>query len=120
MLDAAELAQIQSDAAAVVCDKPCVIRAKTTTAGTSGEPIATFASPGVQAVCGIQQPGSTHLANYDYVIGPLATWLVHFPIGTVVNEQDHLVIEGQTLEVQVILTPRSFPALLDVLASEIK
>lgn len=120
MISAAELARIQADTAAAALDKSCVIQRATVPVkdgyGSETLPYVTIAT--VNA--GMHQPNGTHLANYDYLIGSLATWEVKFAIGTDVQHQDHLVIEGQTLEVQVILTPRSYPALLTVLASEIK
>jgi hypothetical protein len=119
MLDATELAQIQSDLVAAVCDKTCVIQRKTVTSdsmGTDTEVWNTIAT----TVAGMSQPSAGQLANYDFKIGSLAAWQVHLPVGTNVQEQDHLIIGGQTLDVQVLLDPHSYPGLLPVIASEVK
>lgn len=125
MIPAAELAQIQADLAAVVCDKPCQIwRAPLTTDGM-GSPVrgtyAKIAPTGSNTLyAGLTEPSAGQLQNYDFKIGSLAAWLVHLPYGTDTAAQDHLVIEGNTLEVHVILDPHSVPGLLKVLAAEIK
>lgn len=67
----------------------------------------------------MSEPTGNMLANYDYLIGSMAAWHVRLPIGTNVMHQDHLVIGSHTLEVQKILEPRSYAALLSVLASEV-
>lgn len=122
MVPSAELAQIQADLAAAACDKPCVIqRSAGVTPGPTGAPVKnyqTISQPGL--LVGLTQPTGGQLANYDYLIGALATWQVKLPIGTDVQKQDYLVIEGKTLVVQVVLSPQSYPGLLPVLASEVK
>ncbi len=119
-ISASELAQIQTDVASAVLDKTCVIkRVSTATPDSRGVPSSSYSTIATVAA-GMRQPTSTHLTNYDYIIGALAAWLVHMPINTNVKAQDHLEIDNQTLVVQVILTPQSFPALLSVIASELK
>jgi hypothetical protein len=121
MLDATELSQIQADAEYVACDKPCVIKRKTTTKDAYGSETETFntvSAPGLLA--GMSEPGGNALANYAYIIGDLAAWHLKFPVGTDVRIQDHCIIEGNIMVVQVELTPRSYPALTTVLATEIK
>lgn len=120
-ISAAELASIQSDVAAAACDKACVIQEKVTTKdgmGQATENWVTISPANLKA--GMTQPTGTHLQNYDYLIGALATWLLKFPIGTTVNVQNHVLIAGRTLVVQVILDPHSYPGLLPVLASEVE
>lgn len=122
MLSADELAQMQADVAAAVCDKPCVIRRPVTTPdawGTASEPSYTVISD-PDLMCGTSQPSAGQLSNYAYVIGSLAAWQVRFPIGTVVQAQDLIDVEGQTLTTQVLLGLHSYPALLTVLATEVK
>ncbi len=120
MIPASELAKIQADVAAAALDKTCVIqRLPTSTPDSRGVPSGSYATIAT-VKAGMRQPTGTHLQNYDYLIAALATWLVQLPVGTDVRAQDHLLIENQTLEVQVILAPQSYPALLSVLASEIK
>lgn len=119
-ISAQELAAIQADAAATL-DKPCVINRKTTTKDKYGSQSTVWnkISPnGLMA--GLTQPTAGQLQNYAYAIASLATWQVHLPVGTDVQHQDRIVVDGQTLEVQVVLTPRSYAALLTVLASELK
>lgn len=118
-ISAAELAQIQADVVSAACDKSCQIQRKTTTNDTYLSQAPAW-NPVATVMAGMIQPSAGQLANYGFVVSALAIWQVHLPVGTSVQHQDHLVIAGQTLEVQVILTPRSYEALLTVLASEIK
>ena len=120
MVPASELARIQADMVAAVCDKTCDIYPKVTTPDAYATPLDTWPTKSATVPCGMRQPSAGELANYDYEIGDKAAWTVVMPVGTVVNHQAHLVIEGQTLEVHILLTPRSYPTLLDVIAVEIK
>lgn len=120
MIDAYELADIRADVTAIALDKTCVIqRLPTSTPDSRGVPSGSYATIATVAAA-MRQPTSTHLENFDYLIGALATWMVQFPVGTDVQAQDHLIIENQTLEVQVVLAPQSIQVLLTVLASEVK
>jgi len=119
LLSDAELARIQADAVAAACDKTCIVQRKTTTPGSSGEPLASYATIAT-TVAGMRLPTAGELQNYDYLIGDKAAWTVVLPVGTPVRAQDELLIEGQTLEVHILLTPRSYPVLLSVIAAEIK
>ena len=119
MLDAAELTQIQADAVAAACSLSCQIQRKTLTRDTIGQGTENWATIATVNV-GMNQPSQQLLQNYDYLIGSLSAWLVKFPVGTNVQAQDHLVIGSQTLVVHVLLSPRSYPALLTVLAAEIQ
>lgn len=123
MLDAAELAQIRTDAAAAALDMSCVIQRKTITKDTLGQATETWAT--IATVnAGMTQPTAGQLQNYNFMIEDLAAWQVKLPYGTPVQPQDHLLITGaysqQTLNVQVILEPRSYAALTTVIASELK
>ncbi len=119
-ISAVELAKIQTDVAAAALDKTCVIqRLPTSTPDSRGVPSGTYSTIATVKAA-MRQPTSTHLQNFDYLIGALATWMVQFPVGTDVKAQDHLIIDNQTLEVQVVLTPQSIQALLTVIASEVK
>lgn len=119
MLDALELAQIQADAAQAACDQACTVQRFTRTPDAQGG-----GTPGWNTVAtcnaGLSQPSAGQLQNYDYIVGSLATWQVKLPIGTNIQEQDRLVIAGQTLNVVKLLNPRSYPALITVLATEVK
>jgi hypothetical protein len=119
MIPAAELAQIQRDLVAAACDQSCVIQHKTTTAGPTGEPLSNWATTAT-TVAGLRMPTASELANYAYAIEDKAAWTVLLPIATVVSPQDHLLIGGQTLEVHILLAPRSYPGCLAVIAAEVK
>lgn len=121
MLTADELALLQEDLAEAVCDKACIIQRPTLTQdawGTQSETLVVISDPDL--LCGMNQPSAGQLQNYEYVIGSLSAWLVRFPIGTNVQTQDQLTIEGQVLTVQVLLDLHSYPGLLPVLASEVR
>lgn len=117
---AAELASIQADLVKAVCDKTCVVEAPSGVAPDGYGSKAKSYSPVATTVAGMSQPTAGELQNYAYVIEDKAAWKVHLPIGTVVAPQYRLVIEGQTLEVHILLTPQSYPGLLDVIAAELK
>ena len=121
MIPASELAQIQADAAYVACDRPCTIQRKTKTLdayGSESEVWNTISSIGLLA--GMMEPTGTQLQNFDYKIGSLKAYQVKLPVGTDVKEQDLLFIENQRLVVQVSLTPRSYPSLLTLLATDVQ
>ncbi len=42
------------------------------------------------------------------------------PIGTDVTHQDRLLIDGQTLEVHILLNPRSYEIFHSCIAAEVK
>lgn len=129
-ISADELALIQGDAVAATCDKACVItRTPLNTPDAYGSPSKPSSgySTVETTVAGLSEPSAGQLQNYDFVIGSLAAWQVKLPINnpttglpTNVQHQDHLLIDGQTLEVHVILDPRSYASLLTVLAAEVK
>lgn len=119
-ISAAEMLSIQNDIAAAACDKDCQIqRLPSNTPTNRGVPAGNYSTIATVKAA-MTQPTSTHLENYAYAIEALATWLVKLPVGTDVKAGDHLVIDGQTLDVQVILDPHSYAGLLPVLASELK
>lgn len=111
-VSSAELAQIQADLAAAVCNLPCVVQRKTKTpdgSGSNSETLATISPSGLKA--GMSQPSEQLLTNYGYRLESLNSWVVKFPIGTSIQSQDHLLINGYTLEAHVALDPRSYPGL---------
>jgi hypothetical protein len=119
MLSADEIGLIRTDAAYATCDLACLVQRKTVTPDGMGgfsESWSTVAT----TTAGMSQPSVGQLQNYDYLIGSLSTWLVRLPYGVDVRVQDHLVIEGETLVVQVYLHPTSYSSLTTVLASEVK
>lgn len=119
-VSATELAQIQADAAAAACDQACVIKRSSRTPEPQGGATLTWnvISP-EDLLAGMAQPTAGQLQNYGYLVGSLAAWQVKLPIGTNVQEKDQLFIAGQTLSVVKDLTPRSYAALITVLATEL-
>ena len=116
-----ELLSIQQDTARAACDQPCVIQRAVRTPRPSGGASTTMETVSPNGLlAGMSEPTAGQLQNYGYLVANLAAWQVKFPIGTDVKHGDQLVIGGQTLEVHVILNPRSYPALLTVLAAEVK
>lgn len=118
---AAELTAIRSEATSAVLDQTCQIF-RSTVPVADGYSSPTNKNYGLLAttVAGMTQPTANQLQNYGYKIGSLAAWHVKLPYGTNVEEQDHLLINGETLEVQVLLTPQSYQIFTSVLASEVK
>lgn len=123
-----ELAAIQNEAVQAVCDKTASIYRDLTesTPGIYGNSTSskgdtsdyTLMYSGVPA--GMAEPTGLELQNFDFEIGDKIAWKLHMPVGTDLQERDHVVIESQVLEVHVILTPRSYPALLAAICAEIK
>jgi len=121
LLSAAEQAQLQADFVAAACDLPCDIYHKTTTSGSSGEPLANYGNaPAISTMAGMTQPSGTLLQNYASLIGSLKTWHIKLPPNTDARHQDHFVIKGKTLEVNVLLDPQSYPVFTNCLASEVE
>lgn len=120
-VSAAELASIQADAAAAACDQACTIKRLVRTPEAQGGATTTLTTVSPNGLlAGMAEPTAGQLTNYGYLIGSLAAWQVKFPVSTSVQEQDQLFIAGQQLNVVKILSPRSYPGLLTVLATEVK
>lgn len=117
-ISASELASIQNDLNALL-DKSCTIQRSTPTSDAWGTQKPTYSTVGTCNVL-VSQPTGGLLANYEYLVGDLDTWQVRAPVGTDIREQDHLVIDGQTLTAQVVLQPKSYQGLITVLAAEVK
>lgn len=116
----AEMLSIQASANALL-SLPCVIQRKAAVSDNMGqdtETYATVSSPGL--LVGMRIPGAAELASFDYLIGAKNAWQIHFPIWQDVRLQDHLLISGLTLVVQVLLEPHSYAAFRDVLAEVIR
>jgi len=118
-IGADELVSIQSDAVSATCDKVCEIYRKTRTPDGMGSSTESY-SHIETTVAGLAQPTAAELSNYDYEIADKAAWTVRLPVGTDVIAQDHLVIEGNVLEVHILLNPKSFEVFHSVIATELK
>lgn len=119
-LDAAELALIQADLVAAACDKACVIQRGTITTDQYGNATESAYATVATTVAGLRQPSAALLTNYAYRIGSLATYQVSLPASTDAREGDYLLIEGNTLQVHVLLEPHSVPGLTTCLAALMK
>lgn len=119
MISAAELASIQRDVSALSLDQVCEIQRKSSSRDVFGSDVDVWNT--IATVnAGLTEPTAGELQNYDYLIGDKAAWTVKMTLDTDVMHNDHLIIQDQTLEVHVILTPRSYAVLLSVIAAEIK
>lgn len=114
-----ELLSIQIDAVDATCDKTCEIYRKTRTPDGMGSSTESY-SLIETTVAGLGEPTASELQNFDYEVGDKATWKVRMPLGIDAGPQDHLVIDGQTLEVNILLNPKSYEIFHSVLATEIK
>jgi hypothetical protein len=128
-ITADEMTLIRTDAAATL-DLPCEVQRKVVVrdsvgTGTEVKPWPTIYQPWsidnpTGLLCGMSTPTASQLQNYSELIGNQATYQVRFPNATALQLQDHLIVAGETLVVQVTETPQSYSALLTVMASEIK
>ena len=126
-VSSAELAAIQNEVVSAVCDKTCQIYRDLapTTADVYGSSTSSRSNTAnytlmSTTVAGMAEPSGGELTNFDFEIGDKIAWKLYVPVATDLQERDHVVIEGQTLEVHVILTPRSYPALLGAIVAEVK
>lgn len=117
-ISAAELTSIRAEAEAAALDKSCVIKRNVRAPEPQGG--ASLTPTVIETVmAGMAQPTAGQLTNYGYLVGDKAAWQVKFSLSTTVLEQDELTIEGQNLSVVKLLSPRSIPVLLTVLAVEV-
>jgi hypothetical protein len=115
----AELASIHSALTVAVCDTACTQKRATKTPdayGTETETLSTIATFNV----GLEKPSGGLLTEFADLVASQSTWLVHCPYGQDVKQKDQLVIGSRTLIVQELLDLRSYPGLMDVLATEVK
>ena len=118
MLFPGELAKIQADAVAATCDQTCTIARATLTDEVQGGQTGVYTTVAT-SVCGVALPTPGELQNFTYVVGTLAVWLVRMPVGTNVLSEDRLTIGSLTMTVNRVSIPRSYPALLTALATEV-
>jgi hypothetical protein len=118
-ISAAELASIQADAANAACSLTCTIERYEARADDGQGGGTTTLTPVTTVLAGMSEPSGGQLQNYEYLVGAKAAWQVRFPVGTDVLELDRLSIQGKLLTVDKVLQPRSYQALLTVLASEV-
>ena len=118
-ISCSELESIQNDAVKAVCDKTCVTQRPTKAKDGLLSETDDFETVET-TVIGLSEPTGSQLQNFDYRIGSMKAFQGKMPVNANVAEQDHLLVDGQELIVQVILTPRSFAALKTVLVTLVK
>lgn len=117
-ISAGELAQLQADMNSLM-EQSIAIWRRSISQGPTGNVIESYAlNSTVKGT--LSQPTAGMLANYDYLVGSLAAWAVRVPVGTSIQATDHLIVSGQTLEVQIVLAPQSYQGAIRVLATEVK
>jgi hypothetical protein len=120
-ITACELALMRADVTNAVCDQSCVIQRASRTINAQGGASVTWSTISPDGLLvGMAEPTAGQLQNYGYLVASLAAWRVQFSYGTDVMHGDRLLINGQTLTVQVDLSPQSYNTLTTVLATEVK
>ncbi len=118
LLSPSELTSLRAYAATMLPDD-CTIRAATRTPDGMGSSSAPFADVAT-VKCAAIGPQAGQEVTIDSRIGALAIWIILLTWGTAVVEGNQLVIGGHTLTVQADLTPKSYAAVVEVRASEVK
>jgi len=119
LISAADMASMQADVNTTL-DTPVEVQRASKTQGNTGNVKPAYAH--LASYQGnLAQPTAGQLANYAYKIANRMAWRVRLPaVGVDVQEADHLVVAGHTLEVQVVLAPESYSTATIVLATEVK
>jgi hypothetical protein len=124
ILDDEEIAQIRADVAEVACDLPCVIQRSTGTPEPQGGETLTWTTVSPDGLlAGMASPTGAQLqsfTNFGFLDGIKSAWQVNFPYGTDVRKGDHLLIDGETLDVVTEVSPQSYAALTTVVAVRAK
>lgn len=118
MISAADLAAMQATANASMDTSIAIQAVNRTSDGAGGFTESWATSSTVNG--NLAQPTGQMMQNYDFLIGPLATWMVRLPVGTSVSRDNQLVIGSLTLRVQVVLQPQSYQTSMRLLASEVQ
>ncbi len=69
---------------------------------------------------GMAKPSAGVMAVYAGIIGTREAWVVSLPLGTSVQTNDQLLINGLTLRVEADLTQSSYSTLTQVLAATVR
>lgn len=119
MISSAELAAMQAVAKSAM-DVTLTQKRNTPTQGPTRNVIDNYAI--IATLQGnLAQPTASMLANYNFRVADLAAYLVRLPVGTDIRAGDWLVTsDGQTLTVQVVLTPQSYATAIQCIAAEVK
>ena len=120
MLDTRQLTAMRT-AVNTVMDVTFTQKRTTQTQGPTGNVIDSYSTVNAALAGNLAQPSGDLLANYEYRVGSQATWMVTVPVGTDLRAGDRLVTsDGNTLDVQVLLTPESYQTAIQALCAEIK
>lgn len=119
-LSSAELSAMQSAASSTTFDQTFAVKRLTRTPDGTGHYAESWSTVVASVSGNLSQPTAGQMQNYGFKIGSLAAWQVRLPVGTNVQENDELVVGGQTLRVEVVMTPNSYQTTLHLLASEVK
>jgi hypothetical protein len=121
MVPANELLAMQQEAQKSL-DQVCAIERNSPTPDGAGQSVDNWQILAGQSAipCTLAEPTGSYMQNLAAKISNLATWQVSLPVGTIVARGDHLVVGSDTLLVQHVLDPHSYPVLLRVLASEVR
>ena len=119
MISAAQLAAMQATVNSAL-DITLTQQRNSPTQGPTRNTIDSYAT--VATLTGnLAEPTAGMLANYNYKVGSQATWVVRVPVGTDLRAGDRLITpDGQKLDVQVLLTPRTYPTAVRALVAEVK
>ena len=120
-IPASELTALQA-AAAGLLDTTADIQRNGSSTIDIGQPTEAFASilpGGIPVAAGLTAPTQAMLLQYADAIANQQAWVVKFKYGQDVKPKDRIVINSLTLEVQAVLSTRSYPTLTRVLASKI-
>lgn len=123
ILSDADMVPFRELFASLACDKECTIKRPVLTNDGSGSQTETLVVIAVTNVL-VQKPGASigdALRGYASLLASPATWLIEFPYGQDVAQNDKLAFAGssKTLTVQEILEPGSFSISTSVLAGEV-
>jgi hypothetical protein len=118
MITAAELALMQSTVTSAM-DQTFTLQRATAAADGYGTSTATWTTIATGS-CSIAQPTAGQMQKYAERIGDLVLYQVRLPYGTGSQLNDHVIVGGQTLVVEALLSPRSNPVVEHILATEVR
>lgn len=119
MISAAELAAMQATVASAL-DVVLTQQRNRPTTGATRNVVDNYVTLGT-LLGNLTQPSAQLLQNYDYRVGDQASWLVRVPVTADLRASDRLITpDGQTLDVQVLLAPRSYETGRQAICAEVK
>lgn len=120
MISPGELAAMQATVNSAL-DVTLTQKRNAPTQGPTGNVIDSYSTVNAALAANLAQPSAELLANYDYRVGSQASWLVRVAVGTDLRAGDRLVTaDGNTLDVQVLLTPLSYETAIQAICAEVK